>query len=169
MAARKKQNTTYQRRNYIEGNTVRKLEVLPNRQETQAPRKKTGVSTLRNREKALHMNPGYVLFLSVATILVLATCVNYLKLQSTLAGQLNEISSLETQLNTLKAENDAEENRVTASVDLEHVKDVAMNELGMVYATQDQVRLYDDKSSDYVKQYEELPEEENTIKNILKK
>ena len=58
---------------------------------------------------------------------------------------------------------------MTASVDLEHVKDVAMNELGMVYATQDQVRLYDDKSSDYVKQYEELPEEENTIKNILKK
>ena len=34
-----------------------------------------------------------------------------------------------------------------------------MNELGMVYATSDQVIEYDSPSGDYVKQYEGIPED----------
>ena len=42
---------------------------------------------------------------------------------------------------------------------MEHIKDVAMNEYGMVYAGESQIRIYDSAESDYVKQYQDVPEE----------
>ena len=43
--------------------------------------------------------------------------------------------------------------------DEEHVKDVAVNELGMGYATKNQVQTYSLDDSDYVRQYADVPEE----------
>ena len=56
-------------------------------------------------------------------------------------------------------QNDSAYNRIVSSVDLEWVKDVAMNEMGMVYASDRQMRTYDSTQSDYVKQYQEIPAE----------
>ena len=42
-------------------------------------------------------------------------------------------------------------------MDLEHIKDVAMNELGMVYAKKGQIVYYESASEDYVKQYQDVP------------
>ena len=42
---------------------------------------------------------------------------------------------------------------------MEHVKDVAVNELGMDYATKNQVQTYSLDDSDYVRQYTDIPEE----------
>ena len=42
-------------------------------------------------------------------------------------------------------------------MDLDQVKNVAMNELGMVYASESQIRIYDSTESDYVKQYQDIP------------
>ena len=69
------------------------------------------------------------------------------------------ITAMDTQLSELKLANDSEYNRVISSVDLEHLKDVAMNELGMVYAGESQIKIYDSTESDYVKQYQDIPAE----------
>ena len=37
----------------------------------------------------------------------------------------------------------------------------------MVYANEDQVVLYDDEGSDYVKQYAEIPEDDKSLKGAL--
>ena len=42
-------------------------------------------------------------------------------------------------------------------VDMEHVKNVAMDELGMVYAKKSQIVTYEVENSDYVRQYTEVP------------
>ena len=42
-------------------------------------------------------------------------------------------------------------------IDMEHVKDVAMNELGMVYISKKQIITYNQQDSDYVRQYEKIP------------
>ena len=42
---------------------------------------------------------------------------------------------------------------------MDEIREKAMNELGMVYATSDQVIEYDSPSGDYVKQYEGIPED----------
>ena len=80
---------------------------------------------------------------------------------------MKNIAALEAQLSELRTENDDEYNRVTTSVDLEEVRDIAINELGMVYAGADQVVLYDSEGSDYMKQYAEIPEEDSSLDSLL--
>ena len=45
------------------------------------------------------------------------------------------------------------------SVNLEEIRDKAQNELGMVYASPEQIVEYDNPATDYVKQYEDIPED----------
>ena len=113
------------------------------------------------------MGLGYGMFLAVALGVAMWVCVGYLKLQADNTARAKNIAALETQLSTLKDENDDEYNRVTTSVDLEKIRDIAMNELGMVYANEDQVVLYDDEGSDYVKQYADIPEDDKSLKGAL--
>jgi len=91
-------------------------------------------------------------------ICTLYICVSYLKLQSSVTARLNHIESLEESIEKLKGDNDALLTRINTSVDLDYVYKVATEELGMVYANKDQVRLYNKTESEYVRQYEDIPE-----------
>lgn len=152
----------YDRRNnrhsqvYADGNTLRKVQAEPRRVREQATA--TSASTISNRERALQMNMGYVVFLTAAAIITVFMCVNYLKLQSANTKLSKEVTALETTLDAAILENDSDYDRVMTSIDIEHVKDVAMNKLGMVYARKGQIVTYSQKDSDYVRQYEDIPE-----------
>ena len=60
--------------NYIEGNTIRRLNPIEEL-ETVAP-KKLSHSTRKNRDKALYMNLGYLLFLVTALASAAAVSVH---------------------------------------------------------------------------------------------
>ena len=94
----------------------------------------------------------------MAVICTQYICVSYLKLQSSVTARLNHIESLEESIEKLKGDNDALLTRINTSVDLDYVYKVATEELGMVYANKDQVRLYNKTESEYVRQYEDIPE-----------
>ena len=121
--------------------------------------KTTSARTKRNRARALQMNFGYVAFLALAGVMTLFVCVNYLKLQAQNTTFRNQTASLESQLADLKQQNDAAYENALTSVNLDTIRDIAINKLGMVYAGEEQVKTYDDKSSDYVRQYEDVPAE----------
>lgn len=116
------------------------------------------VTVRRNQEKALQMDLPYVLALTVAAVCALCLCINYLQLQSSLTARLHRIEALEESIEQIRADNDALETRINTSVDLDHVYKVATEELGMVYANKNQVRLYNRTESEYVRQYEDIPE-----------
>lgn len=143
------------RSTYVEGNTVRKA--LPREKYRQARRVEVEYATRRNQEKELHMNLPYVALLSVAAIVMLVICIQYLGIQNSITARLNNIQNLESQLAELKEDNDALEARINTYVDLDYVYQVATEELGMVYANQDQVLLYDETEREYVRQYEDIP------------
>ena len=63
------------------------------------------------------------------------------------------LESLEESIEKLKGDNDALLTRINTSVDLDYVYKVATEELGMVYANKDQVRLYN-KTDVYKRQGE---------------
>ena len=149
-------------RTYIDGNTVRKVagEERPERSGERRRERRRIMAVHREKQRVLRVSIGYVAFLTATLGLVLFGCVWYLQLQAQMTATINNINRMEGTLSELKADNDAEYDRVTSSMDLESIRDTAVNELGMVYASEDQVVLYDSKDSDYVVQYQDIPAEE---------
>ena len=89
---------------------------------------------------------------------MVAFVVGFLCLKEKNIEQNRHIASLENQINDLKSDNDAYYNKVMASVDLEAIREAAMNRLGMKYAEESQIQYYDTDGSSYVRQYQEVPQ-----------
>lgn len=144
---------------YVYGNTIRK-ETLPKTEEHTIPkqRRKTSRQVRKNRNKALRMSAGYVVFLAIAAIAALIVCTSYLKLQSEITSRSRNIASLQEKLADLKEDNITRYNAVLNSVNLEEIRDKAINELGMVYANPEQIIKYKSPTSNKVKKYEDIPE-----------
>ena len=99
-------------------------------------------ATRHNWDKEKHMNIGYVVFLTFALLLCAVILINYIHLQASVISHINEITRLETELNTLKRSNDEEKNRLESNIDLDYIRQIAIGELGMIYANKDQIILY---------------------------
>lgn len=145
---------------YIYGNTVRQAEVMPQRREEkreERKKKKLTRQVQRNRRKAMRMNPAYVTFLAIAAVVALGVCIWYLQLRAELTSRTEHIAELQQELADAKEENTTRYNLVMDSVSLEDVRNRAINDLGMVYATPDQIIEYQNPVNDYIKQYESIP------------
>ena len=152
---------------YVEGNTARRLQEVPARrsytQHQESARKRVRSSEVpgssrpsrsdstsrqlsreaqRNREKAMSMSRGFVIFLAIVSVAVLFVCVYYLQLKSELTARMKTVAALETQLTELKEDNDAYESQVTSNVDLNAIKKIAIGRLGMRYPSDDQKMTY---------------------------
>ena len=149
----------------IEGNTARKVQTLeyPSRERQPERRER------RHAEKSnvQYVNVLYMIFLAAASCMVLWSCVNYLQLQAETTSRVKHIESLETELEDLRKENNDNYTRIMTSVDLDHIRDVAINELGMVYAEPNQVILYDGGTDDYVRQNGSIPPDYSSMKDKL--
>ncbi len=142
--------------NYVYGTAARRLDVQ--RQMEMAPRKPLSTEARKNRDKARHMSVGYVMFLVAALCVSAVILINYIQLQAELTGAINQVAKLESQLNNQRLANDEEYNRILNSIDLEEVRRIAIGELGMVYAKEDQVITYTGGGRDYMRK---VTEEEN--------
>lgn len=153
---------------YVEGNTVRNT--LPAERPERRVRPQQQTQRRAKQESVRYVNIFYTIFLVAAACMVLWSCINYLQLQAETTSRVKNIAALETQLEDIRKENDDNYTRIITSVDLDYIKDVAINELGMVYAKADQVILYDGGTRDYVRQSGEIPKEESSLfDQILRK
>ena len=158
----KRINPSARQMTYVEGNTVRKIrpEHAPAGRIKKDPAavRREQIRIAKNREKALAMDVPYLMVLTAAVIITLYICYSYLCLQSSISSHMENVEQLETRYETLKAENDALESSINTSVDLNYVYNVAINELGMVHAGKDSIINFDKTESEYVRQYEDIPE-----------
>ena len=104
------------------------------------------------------MNFAYVLFLSFAMLVAGVILMQYIGLQSDITNSIKSISRLESELNNLKLDNDETYSRITSSIDLEEVKRVAIQELGMHYAEEGQIITISGEGSDFVRQISDIPD-----------
>ncbi|MCD8242104.1 MAG: cell division protein FtsL [Lachnospiraceae bacterium] len=141
----------------IEGNTVRRIQPQEEPRRSERPRRREHRRTRENSVQ--YVNVIYTVFLVVAACLLMWSCVNYLQLQAEMTSRVKNISSLESELEELRTENDDYYTRIMSTVDLEYIREVATEELGMVYADSSQVILYDSGTDDYVRQNGEIPTE----------
>lgn len=155
-------NQTY----YVNGSTVRQMEAQPIRQprpdrrkiEENRRKKSRRNAVKRNRERALHMSRGYVAFLSVCVVVVALSAVSLIQIQSQVTQRMEHIAALESQITDLKADNDARYKEIVTSVDLDYIKNVAVTELGMQYATEDQIIYYSVENNNFMDQYNDIPQ-----------
>lgn len=146
---------------YVYGNVVTKPAYEPRRHEKspERPEKRTSRQVRRNRRQALRMSSAYVVFLTVAALMALIVCVNYVQLQSRITSRSKNITAMQEELADMKEENNTKYNAIMDSVNLDEIRDKAQTDLGMVYASPEQVVEYDNPATDYVKQYENIPED----------
>ena len=154
-------NQTY----YVNGSTVRQIEAQPVRRERidrtkikeEQQKKRRRNAAKRNRARALHMSKGYVAFLTLCVGIIAFAAVSLVQIQSQVTQRMEHIAALESQITDLKADNDARYKEIVTSVDLDYIKDVAMNQLGMKYATQDQIIYYSVENNNFMDQYSDIP------------
>lgn len=151
--------STDRRQFYVYGNAVPDPEYYPKGQpEVQQKRAvQTSSQVRKNRKRALNVSPAYAMFLTFAAVCAVAICVFYLQLQSNIVSRSENVTALQEELADLTEANDTAYNTAADSVNLEAIRSKAMNEMGMVYAAQGNVIEYDSPTSDYVKQYNDIP------------
>lgn len=155
------------RQNYIQGNTVRKLNEEPVRREERRPRKKASRQVRRNRERAVQMSRGYIAVLILSAVILAALSIWYINMKETCKDMAENVTSLQQKLATEEEANDALYDSVVDSVNLTDIRKRALG-MGMQPADEAQKKTYSGSSKDNVKQYEEIPksgtlaESENT-------
>ncbi|SHJ35382.1 hypothetical protein [Hespellia stercorisuis] len=173
MAARRQTSTRRQqdstgrsrRQTYVYGNTVRQPAEAPSRREPARrakpvkPVREPSRQVRKNRNRALRLNPAYVSFLAIAALCAVFVCVQYLQLQTTIQNRSESITTLQEELAGLTEQNNTQYNAVLDSVNLEDIRNRAMNEMGMVYASQGQVVEYESPSGDSLEQLQDIPKD----------
>ena len=160
--ARERYKNAYRSSIYVQGNTAARRQAQADRiyalPKQKTPVKHAGKNVRRNRERALYMNIGYVLFLAAAIVVAGFILTGYLTLQADITSSIKNISRMESTLNEMKLTNDENYDRIVSNVNLEEVKRIAIQELGMIYSKEGQVILFHGESSDYVRQTGEIPD-----------
>lgn len=144
---------------YIDGSAVRKLQAEPaGREHVQQRGRRQPQGRRKEKAKAAPLNMGYIMVMAVALLIVCAVLLSYVKLQSDITNHVTNISKLESQLNEMRLANDETYTKIMSEVDLEEIKRIAVNELGMKYAKEGQVIEYTGEGNDYVRQYSDIPD-----------
>ncbi len=142
---------------YVQGSTVRALQPAV-RPEREPVRRRVAEPARKKRQHVVHMNLGSLLFLTAALLFVGFTLISYLQMQVAITNSTKQISRLESQYVDLKLANDEKYNTINSSVDLEGIKQIAIGELGMTYASGEQVIYVEGHKDDYVRQISDIPQ-----------
>ena len=114
------------------------------------------VSAVKAR-KSLAFDFKYTLFLAFAMVIMIFSCANMIMMESRIDSKKSKISSLQSEIRDMKADNEAFENSLSDSYTLEEIYNIAVNELGMVYSEKGQIVYYNTANEDYVNQYQDVP------------
>ena len=145
--------STYANNSYVYGNTAVRPDV---RRQLEEPRKKTLSNQARkNREKAKHMSLGYIAFLLVAFSVAAVVLIGYIRLNADITTLNEEIAKQEKVLNSMRMENAESLSIIESSIDIEEIKRVAIQELGMTYPKEGQIISYAGVTYDYVRKVDE--------------
>ncbi len=156
----------YARSSYMYGSAARSVEVMePDsiKQERERRRKvkeeEERRARQRQREKKQHkVNLVYTFTLIAVMGVLIYMLVGYVQLQASIQVNAAQVTQLEQELAKLTASNQITALELDTNIDYNSIFDIATKELGMVYPNKSQVIEYDSTASEYVKQYQDIPE-----------
>ncbi len=166
----------------VEGNTVRQSAVpeweepvevpqprrrprrVPERVPEREPKRQPQRQTRRNRrERALLHAQAFslpsLMVVGVFMALAVASVMNYVGAKGELDNHIRTVKSLTSELSNDIEVNDANYMAIEASIDYTEIYEYAINTLGMTFPGKSQVLWYESTESEYVSQYESIPQE----------
>ncbi len=171
----KRQKNHSHRIEYIDGNSVRKLNPDLEYQELGRPlpiptTKKTQRIQRQNspvNKKIVGRGIDFVsmAFLTIVMGITLFVCLEYLNVQSNMRQTDKTIVSLESELKDIADKNNAAEAKLNDKVDLERIYEIAVGELGMVFPNKNEIINYPMDYHSYMQQNSDIPE--ITEKSVL--
>ena len=144
---------------YVDGNLAYVSEpAVPERErkEEEENRRYVDSRTKRNRARARSINLKSVIFFALGIVAIALSCTYLIRSQAELSYAKKQVAALSDELIELSDANDATKLRIERSVDIEKIRDKAINEFGMVYPGVDQVKDYSVETTDYMEQYEDI-------------
>ena len=137
----------------VEGNTVRKLSAVPNTHEDfeRQPKKKP------SNKPAKRLGFAHFAIAAAFFAFFVFMCVAYLNINAENSRVRSSITSLQNRLETITAQNDSLDYSINSYVDINHIIDVATNELGMVKISKDNINTYKSAEFEYMQQYSSIP------------
>lgn len=151
-----RQGRHYSNNSYNYGSTARNIDVRTAIEEAPTGRPLSEIRGEKLRTRKMGMSFIQVMFLTVAMAVLGMAVVSYLRLQSEITSLVENVSYQEAYLNNLTLENDDEYSKMIESINYEEIKRSAIEDLGMVYASEDQIITYTRENSDYVRQVNDL-------------
>lgn len=147
------------------GNTARKLNVADTPYIDNDINKAT--ETEKHRQPKLHhdMDLFTVIVLVASLVAAVYLCVGYLEVQSDIVQIKKQNILLESELENINDLNEVLYMRANTAADLGYIYDVAVNELGMVFANENDVLNYTRSQESFVRQYEMI--EKSSESNLL--
>ena len=143
--------------NYIDGNTARKLDRQYDYRQKRRQQLKRKPSNREAEHIAMASMSWFTTTLLIASVAVsLFFGYRYLQLVSSVDMHRRNADILSERLNSMIVENDALEKSIDYTIDLEHVYQVAVNELGMVPVNNENIIQYTKTESEYVLQGETI-------------
>lgn len=158
--------------NYIYGNAVRKEQSVPYRRKKDSDEHVQEYTRKPNRYekeqvRIMRRNTRIsVAFMVMAGFFLMVMLFQYLHLRGDIALHASNITSLESDLVELRSDNKATRSRISAAEDIEHIKKTAMKKFGMTYPKEDQIVTYTVEESDYMYQYQGIPEVEEAEEEL---
>lgn len=140
----------------IDGTAARKYN--PSRQRKRVQRKIERKIKQKEVQRRNYSEVPSLIVMFIAVTVSLFMCFTYIKLQTTVTYRLEDIKEKEKKLENMKAENDELEASLNKVEDLEKIKKIAIQELGMIYPDSDRVIYYTKTETGYVRQYDEIPD-----------
>ena len=147
---------------YQEGSAARQYEAvaLPTREdlarEIEEEKARIKRERIRAHRKVKRESRRATVLFAAGVALCGCFFATYVSLQNRITTSMSHIAKLETQISDLKTENAAAKSRIATTSNLSNVRDVAMKDLGMVYANSDQIVYYSIEEEDFMSQYDEI-------------
>lgn len=170
MAQRNRRQTPYRRTvstgRYVEDNVVRQIEIevpIPEEFEERRRRAKRRRAIQeragQNREKGRQYTWIQMGALAIAVIGVFGFGVRYLEAHDERSAYVRNIAKLEAEYSSKVSENDGLSAQIESEIDYNEIYRIATEELGMSYPQKHQEIEYDHVESEYVRQYDDIPNE----------
>lgn len=122
-------------------------------------KKRQEMPVLKPQARPIPIERAYVVLFTICALVMVGVCSMYIREQAHMIAASERIAALQMEVAELTEKNDSAYNAVDATVNLETVREKAVNELGMIPVSEGSVVTYEAPENASIRQYTLIPKE----------